>query len=114
MLSGDLKWGALRAADAFVLPSHQENFGIAIAEALASGTPVLISNQVNIWREVVEDGGGFADEDTLEGTTRLLRQWLAVSPHERAEMSTQAQASFTRRFEINRAVDSFLEALVRR
>ncbi len=111
MLSGNLKWGALRAADAFVLPSHQENFGIAIAEALACGTPVLISNKVNIWREVVEDGGGFAEEDDLTGTKRLLERWLATAPATRAEMSTRAQASFARRFEINRAVDSFLQVL---
>jgi glycosyltransferase involved in cell wall biosynthesis len=45
MLSGDLKWGAFHAAEAFILPSHQENFGIAVAEALACGVPVLISEQ---------------------------------------------------------------------
>jgi glycosyltransferase involved in cell wall biosynthesis len=39
MLSGDLKWGAFHAAEAFVLPSHQENFGIAVAEAMACGVP---------------------------------------------------------------------------
>ena len=111
MLSGSLKWGALRAADAFALPSHQENFGIAIAEALACGTPVLISEKVNIWREVVEDGGGFADEDDFAGTLRLLERWLAVSATTRTEMSERAQASFARRFEINRAVDSLLHAL---
>ncbi len=58
MLTGDLKWGAFRAAEAFVLPSHQENFGIAVVEALACGKPVLISDKVNIWREIVEDGAG--------------------------------------------------------
>ena len=52
------KWGALSAADAFILPSHQENFGIAVVEALACGTPVLISNKVNIWREIVADECG--------------------------------------------------------
>jgi len=46
---GDLKWGALRACEAFILPSHQENFGIAVVESLAAGRPGLISNQVNIW-----------------------------------------------------------------
>ena len=52
LLTGDLKWGAFRAADVFALTSHQENFGIAVAEALACGLPVLLSNQVNIWREI--------------------------------------------------------------
>ena len=56
MLTGDLKWGALHAAEAFILPSHQENFGIAVVEALACGKPVLISDKVNIWREIEADG----------------------------------------------------------
>jgi glycosyltransferase involved in cell wall biosynthesis len=94
-----------------VLPSHQENFGIAVAEALACGTPVLISDKINIWREVVEDGGGFAENDDVAGTKRLLERWLEVTPARRAEMSARAQSSFARRFEINQAVDSFLEVL---
>ncbi len=111
MLSGSAKWGAFAAAAAFILPSHQENFGIAIAEALACGVPVLISNQVNIWREIVADGCGYAEEDNLDGTRRLLERWLATSPAQRRAMSEQARAAFTRRFEINQAVDSFLEVL---
>ena len=52
MLRGDQKWGALRVADALILPSHQENFGMVVAEALAVGTPVLLTDKVNLWREV--------------------------------------------------------------
>ena len=59
LLQGDLKWGALLAAEAFILPSHQENFGIAVAEALAVGTPVLISYKVNIWLEIEADNAGW-------------------------------------------------------
>ena len=73
MLSGTEKWGALHGCSAFVLPSHQENFGIAVVEALACNKPVLISNKVNIWREIVEDGAGVAAEDSLAGTVELLR-----------------------------------------
>ena len=76
MLSGAAKWGALYGCEAFVLPSHQENFGIAVVEALACGRPVLISDQVNIWREIVEDGAGIAEADTEEGVEKLLRRFL--------------------------------------
>src|SRR5207253_535027 len=104
MLTGNLKWGALSAADAFVLPSHQENFGIAVVEALACATPVLISNKVNIWREIVNDGSGFADEDDLAGTTRLIERWIRALPEVRDAMRGNARQCFARRFEINRAV----------
>ena len=111
MLSGNLKWGAFSAADAFVLPSHQENFGIAVVEALACATPVLISNKVNIWREIVNDGAGFADEDDLAGVTRLLKLWIDMPATERDTTRAKARACFERRFEINRAVDSLLSIL---
>ena len=52
LVGGKVKWGALLACDAFVLPSHQENFGISVVEALSVGRPVLVSNQVNIWPEI--------------------------------------------------------------
>ena len=71
MLKGDAKWGAFAVSDAFVLPSHQENFGIAVAEALACGRPVLISDQVNIAPEIEADGCGIVEHDTLEGHHRL-------------------------------------------
>jgi glycosyltransferase involved in cell wall biosynthesis len=111
MLTGNLKWGAFRGADAFVLPSHQENFGMAVVEALACATPVLISNKVNIWREIVDDGAGFAEEDDRDGTTHLLERWIRTPTAEREAMRTNARNCFAQRFEINRAVDSLLRVL---
>jgi glycosyltransferase involved in cell wall biosynthesis len=113
MLTGEVKWGAFTAAEAFVLPSHQENFGIAVAEALACGTPVLLSHKVNIWREIVDAGAGFAEEDDAAGTLQLLRRWLAAEPAEARAMRAAAKALFAERFEINRAVQSLLETLRR-
>ncbi len=111
MLTGDLKWGAFYAADAFVLPSHQENFGIAVAEALACGLPVLISDKVNIWREIKEDGAGLVAEDTAAGATRLLGDWLLRSEGEKQEMRRSARNSFERRYEIRQAAKSLLGVL---
>lgn len=111
MLSGDLKWGAFHAADVFVLPSHQENFGIAVAEALACGLPVLISNKVNIWREIEADHAGFVAPDTLPGTAQLLRTWLALPKTEQQAMRRHAQATFLSRFEITHAAQNLLRVL---
>jgi glycosyltransferase involved in cell wall biosynthesis len=111
MLAGDLKFGALHAAEAFVLPSHQENFGIAAAEALSCGLPVLISNKVNIWREVEEDRAGLVDSDDLAGTDRLLQRWLSLNASEQNAYRAHARRCFAERFEITRAANSLLDVL---
>ncbi|HEY2892121.1 MAG TPA: glycosyltransferase [Dongiaceae bacterium] len=60
MLTGQDKLAAFTDASLFILPSYSENFGIAVVEAMACGVPVLISDKVNIWREVAADGAGRA------------------------------------------------------
>jgi glycosyltransferase involved in cell wall biosynthesis len=112
MLTGEAKWGALRSAEAFVLPSHQENFGIAVAEALACGTPVLISNKVNIWREIEAAGAGLIAADTLAGTEELLQRWIALGSDNQAAIANSAEAIFQERFHIDRAAQDLLDALV--
>ncbi len=114
MLSGDLKWGAVYAAEVLVLPSHQENFGIVVAEAMACGVPVLISNKVNIWREVAADGAGLVANDDLDGTIELLKKWLAMLPDEQQIIQQKAKQCFTERFEIHKAVKDFLEKILPR
>lgn len=100
MLSGDLKWSAYRAAEAFVLPSHQENFGVAVAEALAMGLPVLISDQVNIWREIAAAEAGLVAPDTLAGTTALLQNWLALDAGQRQAMGQRASGCYAQHFQM--------------
>lgn len=111
LLSGEAKWGALHAADAFVLPSHQENFGVAVAEALACGLPVLISDKVNIWREIDQNGAGLIEADDEEGTARLLKRWVALPIAAREKMGANARACFETLFEIEKAAKSLLDVL---
>jgi glycosyltransferase involved in cell wall biosynthesis len=103
MVSGDLKWGAFHAAELFCLPSHQENFGIAVAEALACGLPVAIAEPVNISSEVAEAGAGLVHADTAAGTRAALQQWLAMPPAQRDAMGKRGRALFAERFEIGAA-----------
>ncbi len=103
MLKGELKWGGLRLAEAEILPSHQENFGIVVAEAMACSTPVLISNKVNIWREVETAGAGLVAPDTIEGTRALLRSFFERSEEDRTRMRTAARNAFLETFKIEAA-----------
>ena len=111
MLTGDLKWGAFHACEVFCLPSHQENFGIAVAEALACRRPVLISNKVNIWREIEQDGAGFIATDTLDGTTALLRSWLECTPSELEEMRGAALRCFENRFQMEQVTETLVRTI---
>jgi glycosyltransferase involved in cell wall biosynthesis len=111
MIGGDVKWGALRAAEVFFLPSHSENFGIVVAEALACGTPVLTSNKVNIWREVESDGAGLVANDDLPKAVNVLRTWSEMSIADKQRMRDRAQACFAARFEINRVNDNLFKIL---
>jgi len=111
MLTGDAKWGALYGCEAFVLPSHQENFGIAVVEALACGKPVLISNKVNIWREIKDGNAGLVAEDSHEEAEYILKEWLNMSAMEKQIMGERARATYEEHFEIHSSVKKLLNAI---
>jgi glycosyltransferase involved in cell wall biosynthesis len=111
MLQGDMKWGAFYAAEAFILPSHQENFGIAVAEALGCGLPVLISDKVNICYEVTSYEAGLVAPDTLVGTRKVLGDWLKMTPSLRQVMSSRARALFNERFTVDAMATSLIEVV---
>lgn len=111
MLMGDAKWGAFYCCDAFILPSHQENFGIAVAEALACSKAVLISDQVNIWNEIKVNNAGFVEPDTLEGTQKIIKNWLKLDETSKKIMMERAEFVFEKKFNITIAVQNLYKIL---
>jgi glycosyltransferase involved in cell wall biosynthesis len=109
MLEGELKWGAFSAAEAFVLPSHQENFGVSVVEALACEVPVLISDKVNIWPDIAHDQAGIVNPDTAEGTYRSMATLLAMQPEERQRMVNRGVLCFRTRYEMTRTAQALNE-----
>ncbi len=103
MTYGGKKIEAFAHAEAFILPSHQENFGIVVAEALSMYTPVLISKKVNIWREIVDDTAGLACEDTVEDTSRMLREFMSLSDEKRAMLKSATRPCYEKRFSVEAA-----------
>lgn len=104
MLQGSEKWGALCSADAMILPSHQENYGMVVAEACSVGLPVYLTNQVNLWREVVDVGAGVVENDNPAGIQSLIDQWMGAE--DRTERSYAAKQCFEQRLHIDRTVEN--------
>jgi len=111
MLQGDAKWGAFYGCDAFVLPSHQENFGIVVAEALACGKPVLISDQVNIWREIENHHAGLFCDVNVASVERMLREWLQRGSERGQPTSENARDCFESHFRVHSAAKQLLAAI---
>ena len=112
MMLGEMKWAVIYGCDAFILPSHQENFGIAVAEALACSKPVLISDQVNIWREIESVGGGIVQKDTLVGAETLFYEWMNLSKTGKKVMSTSAYTAYENNFRIKPVAEKFAQDLI--
>jgi glycosyltransferase involved in cell wall biosynthesis len=109
MLQSQTKWGALASAGALILPSHQENFGLVVAEALASGLPVLASDQVNTSHLIESYGAGFVEPDTLEGTARLIERWITADWQ---PLSLAARRCFRDYFDIETTSERLLDTLI--
>jgi glycosyltransferase involved in cell wall biosynthesis len=111
MLKGYAKWSAFHFCDAFILPSHQENFGIAVVEALACEKPVLITDQINIWREIDAGKAGLIAKDNEEGIYNLIKRWDSFSIQQKEDMSTNAYKVYRDNFSVKNAALRMVECI---
>src|SRR5208283_3040736 len=78
-LEGEAKWAAYRDADIFVLPSQNENFGNTAAEAVAAGTPVIVTDQCGI-APLLDGVAGLAVKHDETALTAGIRELLHDQP----------------------------------
>jgi glycosyltransferase involved in cell wall biosynthesis len=76
-LTGADKHAAFTDSDVYVLASYSENFGIAAAEAMAAGLPVIVSDQVGIHRDIAAAGAGLVVRCNAADITHAMRQLLS-------------------------------------
>jgi len=94
---GDEKWRLMQVADLSVLPSLSENFGVAAAESLAAGTPVIASRGTP-WQGLEEHGCGWWVDNAPEDLARALAAAMSLSSTERTAMGEQGRAWMDRDF----------------
>jgi glycosyltransferase involved in cell wall biosynthesis len=111
MIEGNAKWGAFHACEAFALTSHTENFGIVVAEALACSKPVLITNKVNLWREVAVEGAGLIAPDTQDGADTLLETFMSMDSEARKAMEVRGRQCFEKHFQMESAANKLLSII---
>ncbi|RYY31600.1 MAG: glycosyltransferase [Chitinophagaceae bacterium] len=111
MLRGNAKWAAFYGAGAFVLPSHQENFGISVVESMLCHKAVLISNKVNISQEIAEGGGGLVENDDLPGTITLLERWHKLTNAEKSLMNRTACRVANELYSVENATARLMSAI---
>jgi glycosyltransferase involved in cell wall biosynthesis len=107
-LFGQQKLAAYALSDIFVLPSFSENFGVAIAEALAAGLPV-VATVGTPWKNLEEHGCGWWVRTDVEQLAETLREAFALSKRELALMGAKGKAWMKRDFSWNRLAAQMIE-----
>ncbi len=112
MVSGEDKLSALSGANMFLLPSHSENFGIAVIEAAACGVPVIISDRVNLWRDFAEADAALTAPPEVSGFAKHVRT-LLDNPAVAARLSGRGADLVRRRFNWAALGDDYEEMYAR-
>jgi glycosyltransferase involved in cell wall biosynthesis len=84
-LLGAEKWSAFAKAEVFVLPTYSENFGMAVAEALAAGKPAIVTKGAP-WQGLITEGAGWWIDIGIDPLVACLEEVLSQSPIELATM----------------------------
>jgi glycosyltransferase involved in cell wall biosynthesis len=113
MLKDMAKWGAFYNCEAYLLPSHQENFGIAIVEAMACKKPVLITKNINIWSEIIKgDGGWIANLEEKNSLKNVLSDLLNHPKEELLVKGSNAFETYQNNFKIETCANNFIKTLI--
>ena len=97
-LYNKLKWDAYYASEIFCLPTHQENFGLTLAESMASKRPVITTNKTNIWKYIKDYKAGFVGGDNVVSLQKNIQKWLSLNKKDYDVMCINAFKCFNQKF----------------
>ncbi len=97
---GEKKWQLFREADIFILPTYSENFGIVVAEALASGTPVITTTGTP-WQELVDNQCGWWVEANVVALKAAIKEAISLSSEKLENYGIRARKMVEERYSIS-------------
>ena len=109
MLMDDDKKAALADADVFVLPSYSEGFSMAVLEAMASGTPTIVSDRVGFGDVIRETGAACLTDLTPDSVLASLKKVMHDDSY-REQIRLTGQALVRQRYDIQVVADQLLAA----
>ncbi len=105
------KWAVLKNAEAMVLSSHGENFGMSIAESLSMNVPVITTNKVNIHNILTKTKSGFISNNTEKSFYLSLKKFLSLNKKNKKIMKLNASKCFQKYFDIENNLQSITKIL---
>jgi glycosyltransferase involved in cell wall biosynthesis len=110
-LKDDMKWQALSNSFALCLTSHQENFGIVIAESLSCGKPVLITDKVNTSKTIKKYKAGMVSKNNLKSISKMLSNFMLLNKKNYIEYCDNAKKCFKENYKIDKPVQNLIELI---
>ncbi len=101
ILTGDTKWGAINQSKATILPSHGENFGVSLIESLSFSKPVITTNKVNIYKEILNYKAGLVSNNTTNSFKKIFSEFDKYNSKKLNKMSINAKKCFDDKFNLN-------------
>jgi len=113
MIQNNLKWGAISASIGMVLPSHGENFGVALVESLSCSRPVLTTNKVNIYLEISKFKSGYISKDEINDYLKILKKFNKLTKNQLLKLGKNAKKCFKSNFDLSEKKNSLATYLKR-
>lgn len=108
LLTGEEKLTALKESDIFIQPSYSEGFGMAVAEAMFAGLPVVVTRKVGIWDIIQENGCGKIIDLNPESIAQGI-SYLIENPEERIKLGNRARETAKREFSIKMVAEKMIQ-----
>lgn len=108
-VSSEEIWDYYFSSNLFVLPSYNENFSMVAAEAMSSGLPVLISNNVGLRKDVQLSNSGFVVSQDVGQIANVFKKCIK-SPDLLKQLSQNARKFVKERYDMNKVAELMAKA----